>query len=226
MSDYYSIIRDVDKITDFVNLLPETKENEKFFGLLAFRKKYIKDDQVRSKFTNGFSCLRKFTFTKDTLFRKLLSLEVAKEAWMGNEGLEIPEESLVVYAFPNPRDMRKASFRLAHKLIDITRDENANYDIHNLALIEVQKSKGKTAWIDFDIDDPKFDLKELDFLTEGSFKVLKTRGGYHVLVNPKKVHKSISKSFYQRLNKFSDVSGDGMIPISGCVHGGFVPYFV
>lgn len=58
------------------------------------------------------------------------------------------------------------------------------------------------------------------------FKVLDTRGGYHILINPTKVKESYKNSFYKTFLKFSDQQGDLLIPVPGTYQGGYVPKFL
>jgi hypothetical protein len=61
-----------------------------------------------------------------------------------------------------------------------------------------------------------------------NIKIVETRGGYHVLVDPSTVEESFKKNWYQELAKqpHTDQTGDQLIPIPGCVQGDFMPRFV
>jgi S-ribosylhomocysteine lyase LuxS involved in autoinducer biosynthesis len=99
---------------------------------------------------------------------------------------------------------------------------------------EIQKAKSRTVYVDFDFDV----LDEMDasilfnkisgILNYECYSILRTRGGFHLLIQPEKVSKEISKTWYQSLKKLEgvDISGDNMIPVPGCTQGEFVPYFI
>lgn len=84
----------------------------------------------------------------------------------------------------------------------------------------------------FDID---FDHVELDiimaevekFINTNCLKVLKTRGGFHLLVELAKIEKYYEKTWYKNITSLEgcDIKGDNLIPIVGCTQGNFVPFF-
>jgi hypothetical protein len=58
--------------------------------------------------------------------------------------------------------------------------------------------------------------------------VLKTRGGFHLIVDLEKI-KGVKTNWHKELSALPgcDVKGaDNLTPVSGCTQGGFVPYFV
>lgn len=118
---------------------------------------------------------------------------------------------------------------------------NKNYNIHAEALSCIQQSKRRGCYVDFDIDNKNIDLNLIRLIIpRNSYNILETRGGYHLLVNPQLA----DKPFYTTLNGIKsknqtndwyiqikrvfqvDQVGDQMMPVPGCVQGGFVPRFV
>ena len=94
---------------------------------------------------------------------------------------------------------------------------------------EIQKAKSRTIYVDFDFDtnEPSaFDFS--DVVNCEACTILDTRGGFHLLIEPDKVHDKYKKSWYQNISKRSgcDVRGDNMIPIVGCSQGNYIPYFL
>lgn len=105
---------------------------------------------------------------------------------------------------------------------------------HQEALSEIHKSKGRTCYLDFDIDEGNEEVllgliaQIKTYVNEGAITWLRTRGGLHVLVDPKKVTQEYKKGFYQGISNISQVDqkGDLLIPVPGTYQGGFTPCFV
>jgi hypothetical protein len=59
------------------------------------------------------------------------------------------------------------------------------------------------------------------------FKILKTRGGFHLIIELNKI--KTKPNWYVKLSnlKHCDVKGtNNLTPVPGCIQGGFIPYFV
>lgn len=220
----YKIIADESKILEFSEWLPACESHEMFFGMFLFRRKYLPEN-LQTFYTNKDNCLKKFTFTKENLIQKLKKLESPIGSYQSNE-LDVLQDGICVYCFPNPRDLKKATINLSKKLIDILGADDGYYNIHNHSLTEIQKSKGTKHWIDFDIDDKSFDLEIFDKYKGKAGKVLETKNGYHLLINSQNLDTDLRNSFYQDLRPYADKSGDGMVPIPGTFQSDFVPSFV
>lgn len=217
----YKIIQDEGSLKDFIDWLPHLKENEKYYLSLFARKKYSPDKIKSADKTQ----LKRFTSNKQFLLSKIKQLECELGSYT-LKGEPVPQESLVLYITPNPRDMRKATFALMKKGIDPIHQNAKGYNIHAEALSCIQKSKSKTYFCDFDIDNKEVDLNRLyDILPTQCFDILETRGGYHVLVHTDLAPRT---KWYQEIMKAYSVDqiGDQMIPVPGCVQGDFVPRFL
>lgn len=103
---------------------------------------------------------------------------------------------------------------------------------HQEVMNEIQKSKGRSCFVDFDFDykDEKFgeELKRNIYeRVDQSAKVqfVETREGFHVLVDPTSVEVPFKKRWYQSITELPhvDQAGDQLIPIPGCTLGGFMP---
>ena len=203
--------------------MPELEEDHKYCLCLFARKKYAKDTDV--DIPSGTCLLKRFIATKNNMLEKIHHLEIEKGRYY-SKGVSLPQEALSLYVSVNPRDMQKALKLNAKKLVDMLCDQAKGFNIHQEALSCIQKSKGLTCWIDFDIDYKEFNLNILeDILDKGSYRILETRGGFHILVDPKKVitHK---RTFYKNLAVYADKTEDNLIPVPGCVQGDFVPRFL
>jgi hypothetical protein len=216
----YKIIQDAQALNDFIDWLPDLQENEKYFVALFARKKYC-DHLIKS---NDKTQLKRFTSTKDRLFEKIMQLE-CKIGSYTLRNIIAPQESLVLYINPNPRHMKKATFGLIKKCVELLQTGNA-YNIHAEALSCIQRSKSKSYFCDFDIDDNDADLDKLTaILPKHTYNTLVTKNGYHILVNVAQAPKS--KWHLAIRNTFNvDQVGDQLMPVPGCTQGGFVPHFM
>lgn len=225
----YQIIADKDKLQEFINWLPELEENEKYYVSLFARKKYCKEKIM----TNDKTQLKRFTSDKKRLALKIRQLELPFGTYKLKE-IDAPQESLALYISLNPRSMKKATEMMGKKCWDLI--NNQNYNLHSEALNCIQKSKSRTCYVDFDIDEKEVDLDK-DWLNEvvgeNNYVIVETRGGYHLLIEPEKAtefrqKKFQDKNWYQKIQeKYPvDQSGDQLIPVVGAFQGGFVPRFL
>jgi hypothetical protein len=215
----YQIIYSEEKVQEFLDLLPEETEDEIYYLSLFARKKYSPE----LIWSNDKTQLKRLTSKKKDIIKKIKQLEIDYGLYDLN-GRIAPQESLVVYINPNPRSQLKAARVLMRKLTDIICDNSKGFNVHQEALSALQKSKSKGYFIDFDIDLPKetFDPSIVyTFINKEAVTLIETRGGYHVLIEVKKIEDKYKKTFYQQLKNFSDVEGDCFIPIPGTIQGGF-----
>lgn len=219
MSETYQIITDEKALRAFIDSLPDLKEGEKFYGCLFARKKYWPGiDADKSQ-------VKRFLFTKERALDKIRQLECKIGAYTFN-GKEIPNDALALYVMPNPRDMVRATSVMIGNLAELLAFRTRSFNPHQEALTAMQKCKARSIYRDYD-----FDMETLpdltDVLNPDSYRVLKTRGGFHVLVESDKVEEKYKKTFHLALDKLgADVSGDCLLPAPGCNQGGFTPYFV
>jgi len=230
----YQIIKDEKLLKDFIDWLPELKENEKYYLCLFARNKYCKE---LTHIKSDKAQLKRFVSDKERMFQKIKQLEIA-EGWYQQKHMAVPEEALALYINPNPRNMFKATVNLMVKLAESIRDQNVEMNSHQEALSEIQKSKSRTCWIDFDLDskgeNPENYLSTLKSVIKhtvgetANVKLLETRGGYHILVDPNSVEQQFKNTFYQKFANLNgvDQTGDNMIPVPGCTQGMFIPHFI
>jgi len=226
----YEIIKNPDLLKAFINWLPELGEDEIYYLALFARKKYSPE----LKFTKTDKTqLKRFTSDKQRLFSKIKQLECELGSYE-LKGTPAPQESLALYVTVNPRSQKSASRGLLIKLAQLVGEPYNGHNLHQEALSLIQKSKSDTRWVDFDLDCPKgtglvmrMKIMLTDSVGVEAFKIIETRGGYHILVNPKKVTNSNKIWHKQIRSEFEcDVVGDNMIPVIGCTQGGFIPKFI
>lgn len=246
---HYSIIKDEQALREFIEWLPNLEPSEVFVVALFAKKRYS-PEILKGNHKNQ---LTRFTATKKTLLDKIRQLEVPVGSYKVKGGVEVPQESLVLYMHPNPRCMNKATRAMGKHCWDLL--ERGRFNLINEAMTTLHKSKSRTFVVNFDIDtdinmeerfDPTGDMWAIfgDRLPN-PYRVLKTRGGYHLLVNPSLADLSVTKhnldmqfKGFDRVDKnwygaikdmfgdSIDVVGDHYMPVPGCVQGGFVPYFI
>jgi len=143
-------------------------------------------------------------------------------------GVGVSQESLAVYISTNPRCRKKATFNLIKTLVDKVQN-NAELRPHSAALTEIHRAKSRANFVTFDIDvdnplikanSEQFD-QVIELVGREAVSLIKTRGGYHLLVEPKKVVSEI-KNWHPRIVEITqpDQTGDILSPIPGCVQGG------
>jgi hypothetical protein len=236
----YSIIKDEQLFKEFLNWLPELRVDECYYLCLFARSKYAKNEDGSNKFphikTDKAQLKRITVHKKSLMLEKIKQMECEFGAYKTKDGDNVPQEALALYITPNPRNQKKAMFNLIKRIADIQIANATGYNIHAEAMSAIQKSKSRTCFVDFDVDFPEGE--EMDFLSlklwiedrigkKSEVYYLRTRGGYHVLVNPDKIEKQYQKSWYKEIikNSLVDIKGDCMIPVPGATQGNFIPYF-
>jgi len=221
----YQIIADEQKFREFIDWLPELKENEQYYVTLFARKKYLQ------ALKSDKSQLKRFTSKKEYLFDKVRQLECAIGSYT-QDGISIPQEALALYITINPRDLTKAGLNLMVKIAQLTRDAQTYYNPHQEALSQIQTSCTRKIYYDLDIDEN--DESKLDEIlsniktniNEDCLKIIRTRGGVHCLVELQKIDGKFKSSWYKNIAKFGDVCGDNLIPVPGTFQGGFIPKLI
>lgn len=230
----YEIIKDEEKLREFIKWLPELKPTEKYYLCLFARSKYTKDENG----VNGIAHiksdkaqLKRFVSDKERMYDKIKQLEVEVGCYKQKD-TPIPQQALALYITPNPREMWKATVNSMVKLAQCIRDNNILVNPHQEVLSEIQRTKSRTCYIDFDVDcGDRIDIATraiYSSINKEAVTWLRTRGGIHALIDPNKVTKEYQKSFYQKITKIEDVdqTGDNMIPVPGCTQGNFIPHFL
>ena len=224
----YQIIADENKLLEFIGWLPELQENEKYYVCLFARKKYC-EELIKG---SDKAQLKRFTTSKERLIDKIKQLELPLGTWKLKNGVA-PQQALALYISLNPRCMRTATELMGRKCWDLIKAKN--YNLHAEALSCIQKSKSRTCYVDFDIDDKTIDLDKPwlnQEIGKDNYTIIETRGGYHLLIHPepatnyRQLHYQ-DKNWYQMIQqKYPvDQAGDQLIPVVGTYQGGFVPKF-
>jgi len=231
----YNIIKDEKELQRFIDWLPKLEDGQKFYVSLFARKKY--------GYTEGLKAdkgqLKRFTASKEQLINKIRKLEVELGSYEC-DSIPVNQDSLALYITPNPRDMHKAGLRTIQELTKFLVDGKTIYNPQSVALNMTQVS-GIRKYFDIDID-----LKEGENLSETELfswiiqnnivnsnafanSIIKTRGGYHILIELSKIDAKYSKSWYNGFSKATHekftvmMNNDNMIPVPGCVQSDSMP---
>lgn len=234
----YKIVKCEETFNQFLEWLPELEDGQKFYFSLFARKKFGKTGGLKA----DKGQLKRFTASKEQALNKIKKLEVELGSYEV-DGVKVNEESLVLYVAVNPRDMHKAGLKTAKELVSMMADGKTIYNPQSVALNQIQVTGIKKY---FDID---LDLKEgqtlshlqlynllwqSQLINEEAVKgnIVKTRGGYHILVELDKISEPYKKSWFNNFSQLKDerftimMNGDNMTPVPGCIQSDFVPYLI
>lgn len=222
----YKIIADEAILIDFINWLPELKNNECYYVTLFARNKYAKDSELKSDKQQ----LKRLTSNKEFLFDKIKQMECEIGSYK-QKGLPIPQEALALYITLNPRNYEIAARESAIDLVRLITNEYNGYNPHQVVLTNIQKACGTKKYFDIDFDNVEIDaVKSVieESINNDSLTYLKTRGGFHLLIELDKIKNEYKKSWYKNITSIEgvDVRGDNLIPVPGCFQGMFIPHFV
>lgn len=234
----YKIIKDEKEFNKFLEWLPELEDGQKFYFSLFARKKFGKTDGLKA----DKGQLKRFTASKEQALNKIKKLEVELDSYEV-DGVKVNEESLVLYVTVNPRDMHKAGLKTAKELVSMMADGKTIYNPQSVALNQIQVT-GVKRYFDIDLDLKEgqtlshlelYDLlMDKDLINAGAVdkNIIKTRGGYHILVELDKISEYYKKSWYNNFSQLKDerftimMNGDNMTPVPGCIQSDFIPYLI
>lgn len=232
----YKIVLNKKEVEDFIQFLPNLLPNEVFYLTLFARPKYIPDNkknEIKLANNKNSNCLNRILIKeKEKLIDNLYRLETPIESYSRNK-ISIPQEVLAVYITLNPRSLNKANKNIIKEMIDRFTKNDFDFDPITIAKTEIHKAVGRKFFLDFDFDIENNlinkHINEINnILPSNSYKILKTRGGFHLIVILEEA-KKLDFNWYTQITKLEncDVRGSNtMCPIPGCIQGDFSPYFL
>lgn len=224
----YKIILDGPKLVEFIEWLPGLGVDECYYLSLFARKKY--HDSAKN---DKSQCKRATATSKQWLLKKIQQMEIPLGLYTNKDGTPVHNNALALYISVNPRSFAKAQRGLLKRLADTVADSTTHLNPASLAMSAIQKAKSRTCYVDFDFDGVNFNSNAMEHvfnkvINKESYSIIVTRGGFHVLINPKRVNHQFAKTWYKNLAAMPgcDVVGDNLIPVPGCVQGGFCPELI
>lgn len=226
----YIIITDLDELQRFVDWLPELQENECYYLCLFARNKYVRDTPEYFPHIKADKAqIKRFLVSrKQDFITKIKQLEVEVGAYVTKENLPIPQQSLALYVTVNPRNQHKALIKCMKQFCDILETQGTGFNIQQEALSAIQKSVSRKLYMDLDfdtenVDDTVFSIKE--YVNPSCITIVKTRGGFHCLIDLKNIDKKYEKTWYNKITSLEecDIVKDAMLPVPGTYQGGFTP---
>lgn len=236
--NYKIIANEFDLVSFIDKVLPDLQEDEKFYVCLLARKKYAPDiiKQDRAK-------LKRFVSSKKDLFNKIKQLEIEVGQYL-LDGVAIPQEALALYIMPNPRCVKKTCAYVAQKLVeDGFKGKFMNPISLSLNAYQNKECNSRNIYKDFDFDfvDLKQTLQKVkEVINMDAVTVIKTRGGFHILVKISAVQPEFKNKWYLGITQIEgcDLNSQGhkknqekskeiidtLIPLVGTYQGGFIPY--
>lgn len=234
-AEVYTIIKNEGELQSYVDSLPDLGEGFKYYICLFARKKYGGTEGLKS----DKGQLKRVVASKGLIIKKLRQMEIPLGRYDIN-GLEINQESLVVYISANPRDLHRASLEMA-SAITLRVARNQPYKSPHTEAFNIIQTTGKKLFLNLDLDFKEGCEISPDTIkiwlrgkvNEQAYRLIRTRGGYHLIIEYSRIDKSYVKSYYLRLQDTEGLpmsvdfsNGDGFTPIPGCVQGDFVPKVV
>lgn len=216
----YKIILNEDELLGFIEWLPELVDGECYYLTLFARKKYHK-----SAMHDKSQCKRVTATSKEWLLKKIHQFELAEGNYTNKNGSPVHQDSLALYVTVNPRSFLKAQVALLKRLVDSVTGSGRKINPAMMAMSEIQKSKSRTVFVDFDFDDVTYKdcmVDILNVINENAYDIIDTRGGFHLLVKPELVVEQYAKTWYKKLSEINgcDVSNGDLLPVPGCTQGG------
>ncbi len=226
----YRIIQDEWILNPFLDTLPPLEKHEVWYLVLMGRHKY--DPNFPNSGDAG-QLARVTARDASEIKEKLRRMESPIGSYT-RDGTIASQQCLGTYITMNPRSLIKANRML---LVDVaTRISESQFDFNPISLATtcIHRAVDRKFVVDFDFDGSDVDsmlpkIREILPHTD-MYRILLTRGGFHLLVNLENVRLRVLKNqWHQAISKLPgcDIRGsDTLTPIPGCTQGGFIPRFI
>lgn len=248
MADMDTLIHDRKEYLKFLEYLPELENDEVYFLSLSARNKYLTDEE-RVEYDLGRTEMfsRQIAFDKDGIIHALNKMRADLDVRTTRNGSPMPEHCLVVYINVHPSSTLKAYRRFSEQMdrhyeeafLGLRNGSEASdmwipfRRITTNLMNHIQKATSRKLLVDVDIDgDDEKESRQLvqevnDFLSAHGCgrMVVKTQGGFHVLVPSKYLGKEVP--LFQKLQELDKqtsgevkFNGNAMVPLPGTKQAG------
>lgn len=232
MKKHYQVITNPDALVDFIADLPELSSDERYYVSLLARNKYCKD--IKHIATDKIQ-LFKTAVPKEYLYETFMKMEVPIGAYRV-KGVEVPQEALATYIHINPRSLTKAMGKVGLAVTEAL-ISNSKLNIELEVMSQISKARSRKIYSLFDLDSKDMTTEMLrhklnQIVGYKAYRILETRGGYHILIEPKYVEDQLKSTWHSQLIKFPGIDRninshgiqtENMIPVPGTYQGGFTP---
>jgi hypothetical protein len=227
----YEIIRDIEKLNAFLDLLPKNTDDERYLLFLFARKKY----HPLPGLTADKCQLKRILCHKKEIVSELSKLEV-KQGLYKFDDLIIPQENLVVYIQPNPRSLKKAMRISLQEGMDHLLD-GGNLNLKSIFYNNCQKHVSKKYFYTLDVDfnrplDRNIVVEEIKKLVGDVGIYLATRNGIHGLLELDKLDAEFKNTWFKNLSSKKwdgfeiTMNADNPCVIPGCIQSIHTPYII
>lgn len=229
MSRSYTVIADPEAFHEFIAWLPDLLPGETFYGALLARGKYLRDQggsNIPTFNSDRHQCAR-FLTTKDRLYTKIWQTEAPLDSYRIKD-IVVPQEALAFYITLNPRSMVKAQALMMQKMVASVTSGRTDVNLYQEAMSAVHQTVARRLFVDFDVDESTIGeyAKEIaTIVNPDAISVVVTRGGFHILVNTKRIESTYKRSWYNRMIQLPgmDQAGEKLLPVPGTYQGMHVP---
>lgn len=232
------IIQDINKLKEFIDWLPDLKNDEKFLLCLFARDKYNKKNKIKG----GSFQLQRFVVDKNKMINKIKRLESYLHLLeINNE--QVDNSIIGLYIKTNPTSMSRASLMFSREIISKTLSDNNSYNPEVLLMDCIQNTNYNSIYTDIDIDINNTNIKIEDvidtlmmsnFINNNSWinNIIKTKGGFHIQINNSLIDDEYKKTWRNKLMKLKcndfdiTMNGKNMIPLPGCNQFNYTPELI
>lgn len=234
------MIHDRIELQKFIDILDPVQDGEAYFLCLATRNKYLTEE---AKTTLGIRVDKMFSHeivTRLDRFTWHLEKSMLALSLPTKEGKMLPPDASVIYTCINPRGLLKAFIEFQTDILksftqqSLTKNPQFQYlnkIVPNL-YSAIQRSCSRKIWLDIDcdVDSPDRIKPLLDQLDHYGITrcVIKTRGGYHVLVKRSSLKGAgfmLDKFLHDLHDKLEfgeiKINSNEMVPTPGTIQGSF-----
>jgi hypothetical protein len=231
------LVYNTQQAQQFVDILPDLKDEEVYFVLLSARNKYLtveEREQYHLGRTEMFN--RKLIRTKDNYTKVLSTMENDISNYKTKNGSDFPYKSLVCYANINPSSgvqaLRTFTYEANNIIFDYLQNKQLGKSFKRLDTLLMncyQKARARKYFIDIDCDvNNQIFIEPVlnDFEKHGIlYHVIQTKSGYHIMIEASTVSYNFTEILAVQNSKLTVgeiiVNKNGMVPVPGTLQGQF-----